>query len=68
MLRTAQTTVFMLLVLIGEAYAQSTAPGSPRDVAQDDRGIAPWPWIIIGLIIVAAVIWAYQRRRGSSRP
>ena len=63
-MRTVQTAVFMLLVLIGEVYAQSAAPGSPTDAAQDDRGTAPWPWIILGLIIIAAVIWTYQRRRG----
>jgi hypothetical protein len=63
-LRAVQTTLIMLLVAMGEAYAQSAPPGSAADVAQDDRGIAPWPWIIIGVVILAAVVWAYQRRRG----
>ena len=74
MLRAAQTTVFMttvsmatvfmVFVSMGEASAQSTAPGTASDIAQDDRGMAPWPWIIIGLVILGAVIWAYRRRRG----
>ena len=64
MLRAAQTTVFMVFVSMGEDSAQSTAPGAASDIAQDDRGMAPWPWIIIGLVILGAVIWAYRRRRG----
>ena len=66
MFRTAQTTVFMLFVLVSEAYAQSAAPGSATDIAQDDRGIAPWAWIIIGVVIVGGVIWAYRGRRSRS--
>ena len=61
MLRAAQTTVFMatvfmVFVSMGEASAQSTAPGTASDIAQDDRGMAPWPWIIIGLVMLGAVI------------
>ena len=74
MLRAAQTTVFMATVSMatvflsmGEASAQSTAPGAASDIAQDDRGMAPWPWIIIGLVILGAVIWAYRRRRGRAQ-
>jgi bacteriorhodopsin len=58
--------VFMIVTVaaVSEALAQATPPGSPPAPAPADDGSgASWLWIIIGLAILAAVIWYFMRGR-----
>lgn len=48
-----------------EALAQATPPatsGSPAAPADDGSG-ASWLWIIIGLVIIAGLVWYFMRGR-----
>ncbi len=50
----------------GEALAQATPPaasGSPAAPATTDGGGTPWLWIIIGLLIIAGIVWYFTRGR-----
>jgi hypothetical protein len=60
---------FTLVTLagVGKALAQATPPatsGSPAAPAPADGGSgAPWLWIILGVAILAALIWYFMRGR-----
>jgi hypothetical protein len=61
--------VFMIVTVaaVSEALAQATppaTPGSPPAPAPADDGSgASWLWIILGLAILAALIWYFMRGR-----
>jgi hypothetical protein len=58
--------VFMIVTVaaVSEALAQATPPGSPPAPAPTDDGSgASWLWIILGLAILAALIWYFMRGR-----
>ncbi|MER2264492.1 hypothetical protein [Methylobacterium oxalidis] len=63
MLKIVQTAPLMFVLGLSAVYAQSPAPGAPT-TAQDDSGIGPWPWVVMVVLLMAALIWNYQRRRG----
>jgi hypothetical protein len=53
------------LAAVNEALAQATPPatsGSPVTPASTDGG-TPWLWIIIGLAIIAGLVWYFMRGR-----
>ncbi len=58
------------LTAVNEALAQATPPATsgsaPAPAAADDGSGAPWLWIIIGLAIIAALIWYFMRGRSRS--
>ena len=65
MLNRLHAFMIMTLAGVGEALAQATppaTPGSPAPPADDGSG-APWLWIILGLAILAALIWYFMRGR-----
>jgi hypothetical protein len=65
MLNRLHVFTIMTLGAVSEALAQATppaAPGSPPAPADDGSG-TPWLWIILGLAILAALIWYFMRGR-----
>jgi hypothetical protein len=64
--------VFMIVTLgtVTEALAQATppaTPGSPPATAPADDGSgASWLWIILGLAIIAGLVWYFMRGRSRS--
>jgi hypothetical protein len=68
MLNRLHAFTIVTLGAVNEALAQATppaAPGSPPAPADDGSG-TPWLWIIIGLAILAALIWYFMRGRSRS--
>jgi hypothetical protein len=67
MLKRFHAFTIVTLAAVGEALAQATppvTPGSPPAPTPADDGTgASWLWIIIGLAIIAALIWYFMRRR-----
>ncbi len=70
MLTRLNALTIVTLAAVNEALAQATppaAPGSPPASAPADDGSGtPWLWIIIGLAILAALIWYFMRGRSRS--
>ncbi|MBD2750492.1 hypothetical protein IC232_27930 [Microvirga sp. BT688] len=70
MLNRLQAFTIVTLAGIGEALAQAAppaTPGSPAPPASADDGSgASWLWIILGLAILAALIWYFMRGRSRS--
>jgi FtsH-binding integral membrane protein len=58
--------VFMIVTLaaVSEALAQATPPATPAPA--DDGSGASWLWIILGLAIIAGLIWYFMRGRSRS--
>ncbi len=59
--------VFMIVTVAAasEALAQATPPATPGSppAPVDDGGGVSWLWIIVGLAILAALIWYFMRGR-----
>lgn len=70
MLTRLNALTIVTLAVVNEALAQATppaAPGSPPASAPADDGSGtPWLWIILGLAILAALIWYFMRGRSRS--
>ncbi|MEE1611906.1 hypothetical protein [Microvirga sp. CF3016] len=69
MLNRLYASTFVTLAAVNEALAQATSPatpGSPAAPAPADDGGASWLWIILGLAILAALIWYFMRGRSRS--
>ncbi|GEO16608.1 hypothetical protein MAE02_43040 [Microvirga aerophila] len=68
MLNRFQVFTIMTFVAVNEALAQATppatpgSPAAPAAPATTDDG-APWLWIIIGLALLAAIVWYFMRGR-----
>jgi hypothetical protein len=68
MLNRLHAFTFVTLAAVNEALAQATppaTPGAPPAPADDGSG-ASWLWIILGLAILAALIWYFMRGRSRS--
>jgi amino acid transporter len=66
MLNRLHVFTIMTLGAVNEAFAQATPPAtssSPAAPATTDGGGAPWLWIIIGLAIIAGIVWYFMRGR-----
>jgi bacteriorhodopsin len=65
MLKKLSVALAMTLGAVNAALAQATPPagsGAPATPAADGGG-TPWLWIIIALLIVAALVWYFMRGR-----
>jgi hypothetical protein len=67
MLNRLHAFTIVTLSAVSEAFAQATPPatsGSPAASAPANDGSgASWLWIILGLAIIAALIWYFMRAR-----
>ena len=60
MVRTAQATAILWLVIVSEAVAQTTTAPTTFDPA----GGMNWLWLFIVAAVIAAAIWYFMRGRG----
>ncbi len=61
MLNRLHAFTIISLGAVTETFAQ-TPPATPGTPTATDGGI-PWLWIIIGLAIIAALVWYFRYRR-----
>lgn len=70
MLNRLHAFTIVTLAAVNEAQPQATppaTPGSPPAPAPADDGSGtPWLWIILGLAILATLIWYFMRGRSRS--
>jgi hypothetical protein len=62
MLNRLHAFMIMSLGAVTETLAQATPPAAPGTPAATDGG-TPWLWIIIGLAIIAGIVWYFMRGR-----
>jgi hypothetical protein len=70
MLNRLHAFTIVTLGTVSEALAQATPPATsgspPTPTPADDGSGASWLWIILGLAILAALIWYFMRGRSRS--
>jgi bacteriorhodopsin len=62
MLNKLHAFMIMSLGAVTETLAQATPPAAPSTPVATDGG-TPWLWIIIGLAIIAGIVWYFMRGR-----
>jgi len=66
MLNRLHAFTIVTLGTVSEALAQATPPATPAPAPADDGSGTSWLWIILGLAILAALIWYFMRGRSRS--
>lgn len=68
MLKTLQIAMVATVVTLNEALAQTSpaTPGAPAAPAPADDGGTNWLWIILGLAIIAGLVWYFMRGRSQT--